>query len=57
MMDKWNVFCVTLLVLQYIEIVRKEVLEPSIEDERIVILITRLLDFVFIMYNIYLISK
>jgi hypothetical protein len=57
MMDKWNVFCVTLLVLQYIEAVRKEVLEPSIEDERIVILITRLLDFVFIMYNIYLISK
>jgi hypothetical protein len=57
MMDKWNVFCVTLLVLQYIEVVRKEVLEPSIEDERIVILITRLLDFVFIMYNVYLISK
>jgi predicted membrane protein len=57
MMDKWNVFCVTLLVLQYIEVVRKEVLEPSIEDERIAILITRLLDFVFIMYNVYLISK
>lgn len=57
MMYKWNVFCVTLLVLQYIEILRKEVFEPLSEDERIAILITRLLDFVFIMYNVYLISK
>ncbi len=55
--DKLHVFYVTLLVLCYIEVLRKNIFEPFFEDERIAILITILLDFVFIMYNVYLLNK